>query len=110
MSANPYTSLRVGFDTERTVTAPFTGVAQALGGPIANTPVIVLIDNQSTVSVQLLANDVVWKTFPAGEACVLDLRANHGFAPSYTIDQHTQFSIIGTAGTGLFSFAILFAR
>lgn len=110
MSSNSYISVRAGFDTERTVTGPFSGVSQNLGTPITVNPVIMVCDNLSTVAVQLLVNGVVWKTFSAGEALVLDLRANHGNAPNFTVDIGTQFSVIGTAGTGSFSLSLIYAR
>jgi hypothetical protein len=110
MTSNPYSSVRVGFETERTVVAPFTGVNQNLGSPIDVTPVIAIFDNLSSSDVALFANNIMWKTVPAGEAFVLDLRANHGIASIWTIDTGTQFSIVGAAGTGQFSLAILYAR
>lgn len=110
MSSNPYIGARAGFDTERTVTGPFTGVAQNLGTPLSFPAIVAVFDNTSTVAVQLLINGVTWKTFPAGEAMVLDLRANSGHAPTLAIDANTQFQVIGTGGTGAFSVAILYAR
>jgi hypothetical protein len=110
MSSNPYIGGRVGFDTERTVSGPFTGVAQNLGTPTTYPAVVMVIDNQSTVSVQFVVNGAVWKTFSAGEALVLDLRGNAAHAPTFATDAHTQFQIIGTAGSGIFSLAIIYAR
>jgi len=107
---NPYIGARVVFDTERTVSGPFTGVAQNLGTPTTSSPVLMVIDNQSTVSVQFVVNGVTWKTFSAGEALVLDLRANAAHAPTFVVDANTQFQIIGTAGSGIFSIAILYAK
>lgn len=110
MSSNPYIGARVGFDTERTVTGPFTGVAQNLGTPLGFAAVLAVMDNQSTVAVQVVVNGNVWKTFPAGEALVLDLRGNAAHAPTFAADANTQFQIIATGGTGVFSLAILYAR
>lgn len=105
------TNIRAGFDTERTVTAPFTGSYQALGSALTENPVLMIFDNQSDVSVAVSIDGTnAWKTFQAGEGLVLDLRANIGIAANYTIDIGTQFYILGTAGTGLFSLAILYAR
>ena len=100
----------VGFDTERVVTGPFTGIAQNLGAILAFNPVIAILDNQSTVSIAVVVNGVTWKTFEAGEALVLDFRANHGIAANYTISLGTQFTVIGTGGTGSFRLSILYAR
>lgn len=110
MSSNPYIGSRVGFDTERSVSAPFSGSAQLLGTPLDFPAVIATFDNQSTVSVVVAANGINWKTFVAGEAMVLDLRANHGNASTYVIDQNTQFTVTGTAGTGAFKLSINYAR
>lgn len=107
---NPYIGARVVFDTERSVAGPFTGVAQNLGTPVTSSPVLIVMDNQSTVSVQLVVNGAVWKTFSAGEALVLDLRANAAHAPTFAVDANTQFQVIGTAGSGIFSLAILYAK
>lgn len=100
-----------GFDTERTVSGPFTGSFQTLGSILSHNPVILIFDNQSTVSCEISVDGVkTWKTFPAGEAMILDLRANHGIASTYAININTQFYVKGTGGTGLFSIAILYAQ
>lgn len=105
------TSVRVGFDTERSVSAPFTGSYQAVGTSLAYNPVVIVFDNQSTVAVSLSVDGTnVWKTFTAGEAFILDLRANNGIAANYTMDLGTQFYVLGTAGTGDFKIAIIYAR
>lgn len=110
MSSNPGIGARVGFDTERTVTGPFTGIVQNLGSVLAFAALIAVFDNQSTVSVQVVYNGNVWKTFSAGEALVLDLRANAAHAPTFAVDANSQFQVIGTGGTGIFSLAIIYAR
>lgn len=109
---NTNINVRVGWDVERTVTGPFTGSAQNLGTALSENPVVVIFDNQSTVDVALSVDGGVsiWKTFSAGEAFVLDLRANHGNATNYTIDIGTQFSVTATDGTGSFRLTILYAR
>jgi hypothetical protein len=110
MSTNPYIGARVVFDVERTVTGAFTGVAQNLGTPLTSAAVLIIFDNQSTVAIQVVVNAVTWKTFPAGEALVLDLRTNAAHAPTYAVDANTQFQVIGTGGTGLFSMSVLYAK
>lgn len=107
---NPYIGARAGFDTERKVNAAFTGVAQNLGTPLEFPAVILVFDNESTVAVQVVVNGNVWKTFQAGTGLVLDLRGNAAHAPTFAADANTQFQIIGTGGTGLFSLAIMYAR
>lgn len=104
-------SQRMGFDVERTLTAPFTGVAQAIGSSLTENPVTIIFDNQSTVDVAIGINTTsTWKTFVAGEVFVLDCRANHGNAPNWTIDIGTQFYGTGTGGTGSFRISINYAR
>lgn len=103
-------SQRVGFETERTSSGPFSGSYAKIGTVLANNPVIVIFDNQSTVTVSVSVDGTnTWHTFPSGEALLLDLRANNGVAPNYTIDAGTQFWVNGTAGTGSFSISILYA-
>lgn len=111
MSQNQNQAQRVGFDTERILAAPFTGVSQTIGTALTVNPVIIVFDNQSTVSVAISVDGVnTWKTFVTGEAMLLDLRSNHGIAPNYTIDIGTQFSGIGSAGTGQFSISVIYAK
>ena len=103
-----YTSARVGFDVERTAVPG--GSFAAIGGPILHTPVIIIFDNQTNAAVEVSVDGVnTWKTFPAYEALLLDLRANSGSAPIYTIDLGTQFYITGS-GSGQFSISLTYAR
>lgn len=88
--------------------AAMTG-SNALIGTLTESPVIIIFDNQSTSSVVISINTVVWKTFPAGEALVLDLRGNHGLAQNFTFDVGTSFFGNGAA-TGSFSIAYVFAQ
>lgn len=83
--------------------------SNVLIGTLTESPVIIIFDNQSTSSVVLSINSVVWKTFPAGEALVLDLRGNHGNAPNYTFDTGTSFYGNGAA-TGSFSISYIYAN
>ena len=110
MSTNPYIGARVVFDTERSVTGPFTGIAQNLGTPLTAAAVLIIMDNQSSVAVQVVVNGNVWKTFSAGEALVLDLRGNAAHAPTFAADANTQFQVIGTAGAGSFFLSVLYAK
>jgi hypothetical protein len=108
--SHPVNGIAAYPDTERSVTGPFTGVAQNLGGVLTENPIIVILDNQSTVSAQLYMNGVLFKTFAASEALVLDMRGNNGIASTYTFPLNAQFSVIATGGTGSFYMSILFAR
>lgn len=106
-------SQRVGFDTERSLAATsFNGTYQVIGTPLQFSPVVIIFDNQTDVSVPLSVDGVnVWKTFSAGEAFVLDLRANHGNAANYTIDLNTQFYTNAAVGaSGSFRISDVYAR
>lgn len=107
--SNPYTGAIAAFDSERSVAAPFTGLTQNLGTVLSYPAVIAIFDNQSDVDVSVSINGVIWKTFSAGEALVLDLRANHGNAPTLVIPANSQFTITGTAGAGSFRLSIIYA-
>lgn len=104
-------SQRAGFATELTGTT-VTG-STILIGTLTQNPVIIIFDNQGAGSVAISVNDptgaTVWRTFPAGEALVLDLRAASGIAPNYTFDQGTTFFGTGVTGT-LFSISYIYAQ
>ncbi len=99
-------------NSQRAVAAPeligtMTGSSVLIGTLIAS-PVIIVFDNLGTVNVQISIDDVAWKTFPGGEAIVLDMRANHGLAPNFTFDAGTSFS--GNGASGDFSISYLYAK
>ncbi len=81
-------------------------------GSLSQNPVIIIFDNQATSSVAISVDGgtTTWRTFPAGEALVLDLRAAHGLAPNYTFDAGTTFHGNGTAATGNFSISYTYAQ
>jgi hypothetical protein len=85
-----------------------TGANILIGSLIAN-PTIIIFDNQSTTSVVLSINSVSWKTFAAGEALVLDMRAASGLAPNYTFSIGDSFFGNGAAN-GSFSISYLYAK
>jgi len=91
------------------LTATMTGTFTQIGTLIAS-PVIIIFDNQGTVAVaiSLDGGTTTWRTFPAGEAVLLDMRANHGIAPNYTFAQGTSFS--GNGASGTFSISYLYAQ
>ena len=106
-------SQRVGFDTERALAATsFNSAFQFIGSALTETPVILIFDNQTDVSVPISVDGVnIWKTFAAGEALLLDLRSNHGIASNYTIDIGTRFSTNAAVGTtGSFRISSNYAR
>lgn len=106
-------SQRVGFDVERSLAATsFNGTFQYIGTGITENPVLIIFDNQTDVDVPISVDGVnIWKTFEAGEALIMDLRANHGIAANYTIDLGTRFSTNAAVGTsGSFRISINYAR
>ena len=77
-------------------------------GTLTHIPVIIIFDNLSTVPVTISVDGgtTTWKTFDAGEALVLDLRANHGIAPNLSFDVGTTFS--GNGASGNFSITYIY--
>jgi hypothetical protein len=97
------------------LSATMTGVAVKLG-TLAASPRIIIFDNQGTASVAIGIGPVnslpaptiaTWRTFPAGEALVLDLSTNKAAAPNFLIDAGTTFW--GTGASGTFSISYLTA-
>jgi len=86
-----------------------TGSFVVIGSLLFN-PVIIIFDNQSTVPIKISVDGgtTTWKTFPAGEALVLDLRAAHGLASNYTFDVGTTF--FGNGASGDFSISYTYAK
>jgi len=82
--------------------------ANVLIGTLVENPVIIIFDNQSTTSVVLSINLVQFKTFSAGEALVLDLKAAHGLAANFTFSVGDSFFGNGAAN-GSFSISYLYA-
>ena len=100
-------------DPERTRAATtFNGTYQTIGSTLTSNPVIVVFDNQTDVDVPLsVTGSSTWKTFSAGEAFVLDMRANHGIASNFTLDIGTQFTTNATIGTsGSFRISVINTR
>jgi len=100
-------SQRAGFAEELvgTMTGSFV-----LIGTLEQSPVIIIFDNQGDAAVEISvdAGETTWRTFPAGEALVLDLRAAHGLAPNYTFDKGTSF--YGDGASGTFSISYIYAK
>lgn len=110
---NSNLSQRVGFEAERSrASTTFTGSYLMIGTPLVYNPVVIIFDNQTNVSVPLSVDGTnVWKTFSAGEAFVLDLRANHGTAVNYTMDIGTAFYTNAAVGTsGSFRISVIYAQ
>lgn len=100
------TSQRAGFPEELSET--MTG-SWLLIGTLSQSPVLIIFDNQGTASVEISIDGgtTTWRTFPAGEAIILDMRANHGIAPNFTFDAGTSF--FGNGASGVFSISYLYA-
>lgn len=100
-------SQRAGFPAE--LSAAMTGSWVKLG-TLSYIPVIMIFDNQGTVNIAISIDGgtTTWKTFTAGEALVLDLRANHGIAPNFAVDANTSF--YGNGASGTFSISYLYAK
>lgn len=100
-------SQRAGFPAE--LAATMSGSFVEIGTLLFN-PVQIIFDNQGTVSVAISVDGgtTTWRTFPAGEAIILDMRGNHGFAPNFTMDKGTTFH--GNGASGRFSISYLYAR
>lgn len=81
-------------------------------GTLGFNPVIIIFDNQGTVPVSISVDDPtgtnIWKTFPAGEAVVLDLRDKAHLASNFTFDLGTSF--YGNGASGDFSIAYIAAK
>lgn len=100
-------SQRAGFPAE--LSAVMTG-SNVVIGTLTQNPVLIIFDNQGTVPVAISIDggSTTWRTFPGGEALVLDLRNQHGLAANYTIDLGTTFS--GNGASGTFSISYLYAQ
>lgn len=99
-------SQRAGFPEE--LIATMTGSWVEIGTMDFN-PVIIIFDNQGTVPIEISVDGgaTTWKTFPGGEALVLDLRAAHGMASNYSFRVGTTFH--GNGASGDFSISYIYA-
>ena len=97
------------FGTE--LSAVMTG-SSVLIGTLPVSPVVLIFDNQGAASVAIYVNGIaasnLWRTFPAGEALILDLRSQAGVAPNFTPAVGTTFYGIGASGT--FSISYVYAQ
>lgn len=98
---------RAGFPEEllETMTGSWVEIGELLHNPIQ-----IIFDNQGPVSTAISVDGgtTTWRTFPAGEAIILDMRGNHGIASTFTIDKGTVFH--GNGASGDFSISYLYAR
>lgn len=87
--------------------ATMTG-SNVLIGTLTQSPCMIIFDNQSTVPVVISWDNVVWKTFTAEEALVLDITANNGAAATRVIGKGTSF--YGNGASGNFSISFVYAN
>jgi len=108
--ANSSLNQTLKFDTELSLSAPFTGAAQRVG-TLTNKPVVIFFKNQSTVPVFLADNNGSTKgmTMVAGEEIVLDCRANNGKADNMGFPIGATFYVTGTGGAGAFKISVFYA-
>lgn len=92
------------------LSASMTGSVVKIGTLLYN-PVILIFDNQGTAPIAISANDStgtnVWRTFPAGEGVILDLRDKAHLASNFTFDIGTTF--YGNGASGTFSISYVYA-
>ena len=94
-------------------TVTLTGGVDLIGaGILLHNPVMIIFDNQSAVPIAIYHNQTtdIWRTFPAGEALVLDMRAAHGLASNYTFRIGDTFYAQGAAGANVFSISYTYAK
>jgi len=108
MSVNNSQFAETGIELATTV---LTGGVDLIG-TLAQSPVHIIFDNQSTVSISIYRNQTTnkWHTFPAGEAIILDMRGNHGIASNYTFSVGDTFYAQGAAGANVFSISYTYAK
>jgi len=81
-----------------------------LVGTLLHQAAIIIFDNQSTVAIQIGTDaSTIWRTFPAGEALVLDLRDKKAEASNFGFAQGTSFFAKGSAGANQFSISYIYA-
>jgi hypothetical protein len=97
-------SQRVVFQDE--LSAAMTGSLVEIG-TLVDDAIWITFDNTSTtdsVAIHVNGNSNPWRTFPAGEAIVVDVDTNRGNAPGRTFPKGTVFSGNGASGTFYISY------
>ena len=105
------TNQKLAFDTELTFSATsFDGTAKLLG-VLNNVPVVLLVKNQTSVSVFFADNSGSTKgtTMVSGEEFIIDCRANHGSAANMGFPIGTTFYVTGAVGIGNFKVSVIYA-
>jgi hypothetical protein len=80
-------------------------------GTLIYNPAILIFDNKGTSEVEISfdGGTSTWRTFSAGQALVLDLRAAHGIAGNFTFSQGLEISGRGVDGD-FFSISYIYAK
>lgn len=105
MSSNINLSTRCATGIEL---GPTPGGGFTLIGILPQNPILIIFDNQGATAVAISTDGVnTWRTFPAGEALVLDLRGQHGAAPNMSFPVGTAFYTSGATTT--FSVSYIYA-
>jgi hypothetical protein len=99
-------SIRGAFPAE--LTGVMNGTWVTIGF-LTHNPVQIIFDNQGTVPVAISVDGgtTTWRTFPGGEALILDMRGNHGIADNFSFDLGTTF--YGNGASGTFSISYIYA-
>ena len=105
MSVNVSSYAKCGSELAASMTGSWVTI-----GTLLQNPVQLIFDNQGTAAVAISddGGTTTWRTFPAGEAIVLDMRGNHGIAANYTFPIGTVFS--GNGASGTFSISYTYAK
>lgn len=100
-------SQRVDFPDE--LSAAMTGSLVEIG-ELQDNAFWITFDNTGSAAVSIYVNGGAnpWRTFPAGEALVIDVDTNRGSAPSRLFDKGTVFH--GNGASGTFRIAYLTSR
>lgn len=102
-------SQRAGFPSE--LSSVMDGTWKRIGSSgLTQNPIQIIFDNQGIVdvAVSIDGGTTTWRTFPGGEAILLDMRGNHGIASDFTMDVGTTF--YGNGASGTFSISYLYAK
>ena len=105
MSVNVSSYAECGIELAASMTGSWVTI-----GTLLQNPVQIIFDNQGVAEIAISTNGGTdtWRTFPAGEALVLDMRGNHGIAANYTFPIGTVFS--GNGASGTFSISYTYAK
>lgn len=96
---------RARFGVERSRAGAFSGSYQTVGTALDSIPNIIVLDNQSTVALEVsFDGSTTWKTMAAGAALVLDFASDE-----LLVAIGTQVYVKGTGGTGSFYVSIVYA-